>query len=74
MAANGKDQEHLCPWSFKKSFIFYPESTSIILKYRFCRLTVFFFRARRLIVDLSQNSAGIYLKLVSVAVLHRRIL
>ena len=69
-----KDQEHLCPWSFKKSFIIYPGSISVILKYRLCRLAVIFRGACCLVIDMRQDSAGINFIFVSIAVLHRRIL
>ncbi len=63
-----KDQEHLCPWSFKKSFIVYPGSISVILKYRLSRLTVIFRGACCLVIDMRQNPAGINFIFVSIAV------
>ena len=69
-----KDQEHLCPWSFKNPFIIYPRSTSVILKYRLGRLAVIFRGACCLVIDMRQDSAGINFIFVSIAVLYRRIL
>ena len=57
------------PLVLQKSFIIYPRSTSVILKYRLGRLAVIFRGACCLVIDMRQDSAGINFIFVSIAVL-----